>query len=432
MIPKLLSEDNPRRISPNDVPWIVSLLYLGAAIGAFVCIFLVNILGRKICILLTFLPASISWTLLIFSSSVVELYIARLIGGIAYGIISTAGPMYLSEVVTPQVRGALNSCFIFAISCGDLMGYVVGTYASTVEYASIAIGLCIIQVAAFVWFPETPYYLLSRKRYVASMDSLIFLRGTSDVTEEMNSIVRSVESDTRITGICSASSNLISSPGIIHQLGSGKRVAAIGVGIMMVQSFSGTTVIFCYAQTIFDAVNNVYLKGTYLSFILLIIYMVSSLICIGRIDNWGRRPLLIGSTIGVSACTFFLGAYFYVQKNAYDVDGLSWFAIGIAFLYMVTHAIGLSSVPIVVLNEIFPMHVKDVCVGLCFCLRFLLMFTLANVWMVIAFRVNKYVAFWLITFLNVLGIFFVVSYVPETKRKNLEEIRNSFASLNNT
>ncbi|KAG7187607.1 hypothetical protein KM043_016670 [Ampulex compressa] len=354
-----------------------------------------------------------------------ELYVVRLMGGIAYGIISTAGPMYLSEVLTPQIRGALNSCFVFTISCGDLMGYVADTYASTVEYASIAIGLSIIQVATFVWFPETPYYLLRRKHYVASMDSLIFLRGTRDVTEEMNSIVRSVESDTRITGICSASSNLISSPG-------GKRVAAIGVGIMMVQSFSGTTIVFCYAQTIFDAINKVYLEGTHLSFILLIMYMVASLICISRIDNWGRRPLLIGSTIGVSACTFFLGAYFYLQENAYDVDSLSWFTICIVFLYMFTFAIGLASVPVVLLNEIFPMRIKDVCIGLCYCLYFFLTFALLNVWTVIAFSVSKYVAFWLITFLNVLSIFFVVSYVPETKRKNLEEIQNSFAYKNKT
>lgn len=45
------------------------------------------------------------------------------------------------------------------------------------------------------------------------MDSLIFLRGSGDVAEEMDSIIRAVESSPRCNGILSSILHLISESG---------------------------------------------------------------------------------------------------------------------------------------------------------------------------------------------------------------------------
>lgn len=73
--------------------------------------------------------------------------------------------------------------------CGNLLGYVIGSLGTVQQYSYVALSLAMLQFVMFIWFPETPYYLLRQKKFEAAMDSLIFLRGTADISEEMDSIM---------------------------------------------------------------------------------------------------------------------------------------------------------------------------------------------------------------------------------------------------
>lgn len=120
---------------------------------------------------------------------------ARFIGGTASGIIFTAGSMYVTEIAPLQLRGALCSFFVLMDYCGDLLGYVLGTFTSMRDYAFIAMSLSMLQFGVFLFFPETPYHLLRKKDYGAAMDSLICFRGSYDIADELDSIMRSVEGE---------------------------------------------------------------------------------------------------------------------------------------------------------------------------------------------------------------------------------------------
>ena len=97
--------------------------------------------------------------------------------------------------------------------CGDLLGCVIGSSGTVHTYSYVAMSLAMLQFVVFVWSPETPYYLLRQKRLAAAMDSLILLRGTGDVTEEMDSIMKAVEFVPRSSGILSSLLHLTSEPG---------------------------------------------------------------------------------------------------------------------------------------------------------------------------------------------------------------------------
>ncbi|XP_053971898.1 solute carrier family 2, facilitated glucose transporter member 8-like isoform X1 [Hylaeus volcanicus] len=424
MIPKLLAEDSSFRITEAEASWTVSLLKLGMAFGCFLSIFIVDFAGRKIAILLAIIPTVSSWLLIVWGRSILNLYLARVIGGTASGIIFTAGSMYVTEISPPHVRGALGSCFVLMDYCGSLLGYVLGSFTSMEEYSYVAISLSMLQFLIFIWFPETPYFLLRRKHYGDAMDSLIFLRGSPVIVEEMDSIMKSVECEPKNSGVFSSILHLITQPG-------GKKEILIGACIMTMQAFSGSIIVIGYAQTLFEYIHDadVELSGSYMSIVLATVHLISYLLCIGQVDRLGRRPLMIASVIGVATCSFFLGIYFCMQEHYVDVNSLQWVAFVAVLFYAASISLGLASVPFVVMNEIFPMYAKATCVSLCFCLNSLWSFAMVCVWSLVAFQHSLYAAFWLVTGLNAFGILFLIFYLPETKRMTLSLIQEKIGSF---
>ncbi|XP_076248982.1 facilitated trehalose transporter Tret1-like isoform X2 [Calliopsis andreniformis] len=416
MIPKLLAEDSVLDITINEASWAVSLLKLGMAFGCFFSIFLLDLVGRKIAILCAIIPTISSWSLTAWDMSTLSLYVARFIGGAAGGIIFTAGSIYVTEIAPPQIRGALGSYFVLMDYCGNLLGYVIGSFATMQDYSYVAMLLSLLQFAMFIWFPETPYYLLRKKDYGGAMDSFIFLRASYDIAEELDSVMRSVEGEPSDTGVFSSLFNLYFQPG-------GKKAILIGVCVMTMQALSGSIVLIAYAQIIFDSIDDIYWQGSYMSIALAVIHLLSYLFCISQVDRVGRRPLMIVSTIGVTICSFLLGVYFCMQENNFKIESLQWLPFLALLFYTISISLGLASVPFVVMNEIFPMYVKASSVSLCFCLNFAWSFVMVRVWSAVAFEHSMYAAFWFVSSLNAFGIFFLVFYLPETKSQTFLRIQ---------
>ncbi|XP_026672274.1 facilitated trehalose transporter Tret1-like isoform X2 [Ceratina calcarata] len=411
--PRLLDHDFSFKITANEACWTVCVFTLGMACGCFLSIFLLDIVGRKVLILLTIFPSSVSWMLMLWSPSISNLYVSRFIGGTASGIIFTSGSIYVTEISPPHIRSALCSCFLLMNYCGSFLGYVLTSIGTIEKYSYVGMFLVMLQFIVFAWMPESPFYLLRRKRFGAGMDSLMYMRNSADVAEELDSIMKSVESDSQYNGTISSIFHLASEKG-------GKRVILIGANLMTLQVFSGTIILITYSRTIFEKIDNVQLPGTYISIVLPIVFLMSYLLCISLVDRLGRKPLIIVSTVGVASCSFLLGIYFFLEQKNLDTSGFQPFAFGVALLYVISVSLGLASVPFVVMNEIFPMYAKAACVGLGFCVNFIWSFIILRIWSTVVFANSIHIGFWLFSGFNVFSIFFLVFYLPETKGQFLQ------------
>ncbi|CAK9829299.1 Facilitated trehalose transporter Tret1 [Anthophora retusa] len=412
------ADDSSFKITVIEASWAESLLKLGTAFGCFFSMFIVDLVGRKISILFTYILTSLSWSLVIWNPSILNLYAARFVGGISSGIILTSGAMYVTEISPPRIRGVLCTCFVLMEHFGRFVGYIIATFGNTDQYPYIVTTMATVQFAIFVWFPESPYYLLRRKQFEAAMDSLMFLRNSPDISEEMNLIVRTVECDPSNNGILSSVLHLISQPG-------GKSIIFLGLCIMILQAFSGSSIPISYAQMIFSKTNNVELQGYQTRIILATLHLISYLVCISLVDHLGRRPLTIVSTVGVVYCTFLFGVYSAMQENRVHVTNLQILPLVAVLFYVVSVSLGLTSVPFVVLNEIFPIYAKATCVSIGFCINFIWSFIVLRISSIVTLEYNMYMVFWLISALNAFSIFFLVYYLPETKRKSFLQIENS-------
>lgn len=115
--------------------------------------------GRKMVCLLSCLPATMSWLLLIFADSIVTVYAARVVAGIAAGL-TTVDLIYISELTHPQVRPmllCLNSVFV---SLGILITCCLAVLLDWRKMAIVFLALeCCIFFALF-YVPESPYWLV--------------------------------------------------------------------------------------------------------------------------------------------------------------------------------------------------------------------------------------------------------------------------------
>lgn len=138
---------------------VASLVTITLPIGSVIVGPLMDKFGRKTVCLLSCIPAGVSWVLLILANSLVTIYAARVIAGIAAGL-TTVGLVYISELSHPQVRPmllCLNSVFV---SLGILITCCLAVLTDWRKMAMIFLALeCCIFVALYL-VPESPYWLV--------------------------------------------------------------------------------------------------------------------------------------------------------------------------------------------------------------------------------------------------------------------------------
>ena len=121
----LLFIDKTFEMTPELSGLLVSSVSLGAIIGAFINGFFIDKCGRKNILLLAafiFLVGSVACS---FSQTINQLIFFRGFLGCAVGIVSFAGPLYLSEISSKDKRGSIVSCYQVAITLGILFSYLI-------------------------------------------------------------------------------------------------------------------------------------------------------------------------------------------------------------------------------------------------------------------------------------------------------------------
>ena len=118
--------------------------------------------------------------------------------------------MYVGEISPANIRGILTSTLTLAAKFGLFFGWAVGPFLSVRNFALVSSSIPILFFVSLLSLPESPYHLMRRGRNQEAVTSLMQLRGTTDVSKEMEMIEKSIKYDlTNDTGLW----ELISVPG---------------------------------------------------------------------------------------------------------------------------------------------------------------------------------------------------------------------------
>jgi SP family facilitated glucose transporter-like MFS transporter 8 len=412
-LPELQSANSTLPITPEEGSWIGSLVAVGAIVGAVPAGYFADRFGRKLVILTLSAPFLLSWVLIVVANSVVLLYLARFIAGIATGAVSVVAPMFIGEIAESSIRGALGSFFQVMLTVGILFTYIIGAVA---DYTWLGILSGAIPVALFITFsrvPESPAYLMKKDRTEDARKSLQYYRGSSyNFWTELQELEEDIRESTQEQA---SIRDLVSSSGT-------RKALVISLGLMLFQQLSGVNAVIFYSVDIFDAAGST-LDPKVAAIIVGVVQVVVTYAASAMVDRAGRRVLLLLSASIMALCLAILGLYFFLKNKGDDVSGIGWLPLLCVTVFIVMFSLGFGPLPWMMMGEVFAPNVKGAASSIAVCTNWIMVFLVTYSFGRLVDGLGEHSTFWLFAVICGIATAFIFYLVPETKGKSLAEIQ---------
>ncbi|XP_044581604.1 facilitated trehalose transporter Tret1 isoform X2 [Cotesia glomerata] len=408
-----MKELKPFELDSNMESWIGSIMPLSALIGGIMGGPLIEYIGRRNTILSTAIPFMAAWLFIATATNVWLVLVGRALSGFSVGIISLVLPVYLGETLQPEVRGVLG---LLPTACGNigiLICFATGMYLNWSMLAFFGACIPIIYFLLGLLIPETPRWYVSKGKTKRARKALEWLRGKSvDITEELASVEK-----THLDSEKESSTNSVGelfNPNHIKPL-------MISIGLMFFQQFSGINTVIFYSTKIFEESGSSIDKNIS-SIIIGVVNFVATFMATAVIDRLGRKILLYISSVVMIITLMTLGTFLYLKDSDFDVSNFGWLPLACIVIYIIAFSMGFGPIPWLMMGEILPAKIRggaaSVTTGFNWFCAFLVTKTFQNI--IELMKITG--AFWMYGGICVLGLLFVILFVPETSGRSLEEI----------
>ena len=406
-------------LSPTMQGVVVAIALAGAAVGAAMAGQLSDRAGRRRVILGAGVLFVAGAVISAVAPNVILLLLGRFLVGLAIGVASMLTPLYLAEISPARDRGAIVSLNQLCITGGILVSYLVGfalAGASGGWRWMLALGALpgIILSAGMLFLPESPRWLAGHGRMRDAEAVLRHLRGTADVSGELNTL----RTDIAREGRQLANASELLAPRL-------RRPLVIGIGLAMFQQITGINTVIYFAPTIFQSAG---LSSAATAILATAgvgaVNVIMTIVSIRLIDRLGRRQLLFWSLGGMALTLFVLSGAFHAGVSGQ----LAWVAIISVAAYVGFFAIGLGPVFWLLIAEIFPLALRGRAMSLAAVANWSFNLIVAASFLDLVGAFGSAGAFLVYAVLSVVALVFVARLVPETKGRSLEQIEDSLAA----
>ncbi|VVC33148.1 Hypothetical protein CINCED_3A009001 [Cinara cedri] len=425
------------RITEEEGSWVGSLVTLGAAVGPLLAGVLLDRLGRKNTILLSMVLSAISWiivaavpslyglggTWVLFGVTLgvpglLALYFARVLAGIAVGVIFTAVPMYIVEIAETRLRSSLGTLMQFFLVVGFLLEYIVGPYTTYLTLAIVSLASPVLCVGMYMWMPDSPHSLLIIKSgsEQKAMESLRWLRGNPNETvviKELNEIKKSVDDAKKQK---SGFGELFVNRGNI-------KAVIISCAMVTWQQLSGINVVLLYSEKIFLK-TGANMSASVSAIIVGVVMLIAAGITPSLAKITTMRMMLYVSAIGMAISDGMLGMYFYLQSAGHDVTAYGFVPVCSLVAFIITYCLGFGPLPWAIMGEIFPANLKSVASAMTASFCWSLGFFLTKSFATVSASVGIHTVFWAFAVCCMFALLFTVYLLPQTEGKSLQEIQD--------
>lgn len=467
-------------LSDMQSGWVVSSPTFAAMIAMLFLGRLSDVYGRKRILILVAFLYGVSAILSAYALSYNMLWIARMIGGIAFGAALILAPTYIAEISSAENRGKLVSIQQLNIVLGFFAAFLSNyylNYLNTSEYLIFTdqnvwrymLGLELIPAITYFimlfFVPNSPRWLYLKGQADKAKTVLTKLHGARKAKSE----IRAIE-NTLIRQDENHKVNVLElfKPGL-------KFVFLVGLALGILQQITGINAIYFYATSIFKqtgiGTNAAFASGVLLS----LTTLVFTVIAIILIDRIGRRPLLLFGMFGIALsliiCSYGFSQAKYqlseediAQLNNFDTSALTplagkTFKSDVDFKLNMTQALGnqiynknegeileaattmnsdlvlagilgfvacfafsLGPVMWVLLSEIFPSRYRGLAIGV---IGFVNSFSSWFVQQIFPLEISKLgnaLTFLIFGLIAAIGFILLYRILPETKGKSLEQL----------
>lgn len=396
--------------------WIVSVLLLGAILGAIISGYLADKLSRKRTKVISGCVYVIGALGCAFAVSVPMLVGFRFVLGLSVGTASFVAPLYIAEVAPPRVRGGLVSFNQLMLTVGILLAYLVNfAFTNVPEGWRWMLGVGAIPGAALaigmLTVPHTPRWLMEQGREDDARAVLEKLRSGdphADIDQEIEDIkkAKDQEKSTKLRDLLK--------PDI-------RPLLWIGIGLAVFQQFVGINTVIYYAPTILAKTGLTNSASITQTIFVGVTNVVFTIVAVLLLDRVGRRRLLLIGTVGLTVSIIFLGVFFAspgLQQHA------SYLALLALLVYIASFAVGLGPVFWLMISEIYPIGIRSKSMSVATVFNWAANFIVAGTFLTLISLISRQGTFFVFGGFGILALLFFLWKVPETKDKSLEQIQH--------
>jgi SP family sugar:H+ symporter-like MFS transporter len=411
----------------------VASVLLGSMAGAFFAGTLADKFGRKPVMIATALAFIFSAWGSGISNGSLEFIIYRIIGGMAMGAASILAPAYISEIAPSKIRGRLATLQQLMIVIGLFMAFMSNYWLAGLSGGATDVLWGGFQtwrwmfwaeiIPASVFFlsllaiPESPRYLVAAGKVDEAGKVLKGILPKINIREKVADIESTLQE-----GIKPKLRNIFDSySGKVHPL------VWVGLGLAVLQQFTGINVIFYYGATLWksagftegDALLQNVISGS--------VNIFFTFVAIMLIDKVGRKPLLLVGSLG-QAVMLGVMAYVFSIAPSGGADSVTLgptqgiIALLAANTYIAFFAFSWGPVMWVMLGEMFPNHYRGAALAVCGMAQWGANFIITISFPVLLTNLGLGISYGIYAFFGVVAYFFVKTFVDETKGLSLEDI----------
>ncbi len=337
----------------------------------------------------------------------------RFIGGLGVGASSVAAPAYISEISSALNRGRLVARYqfniVFGIFIAFFSNYLLAGFNDGNDWrwmlgveAIPALVYCLLVLR----IPESPRWLIAVKKDAASaLRVLSDIGGQAFAKLELESIQKSAEQKNKVKLFTKAL----------------RKPLTLAFLLAFFNQWSGINFILYYAPEILESaglagknslLSSISIGGTNLIFTLLGMYLI---------DRLGRKQLLLYGSIGYIISLLGVAISFYASASSTTL-------LAFLCLFIASHAVGQGAVIWVFISEIFPNKVRAYGQSFGSSVHWVFAAIITLITPIFLdkdegiFGDNPWPIFAFLAGMMVLQLMWVLSKVPETKGKSLEEL----------
>jgi SP family galactose:H+ symporter-like MFS transporter len=394
---------------------VVSVVLVGAMLGALSGGVIADRIGRRSTLVWGGVIFILGSVLAPWSPNVVTLIAARALLGIAIGFTSVTAPVYVSELAPPASRGMLIGLYQLALTAGVAIADLAG-YSLANEHAwRLMFGLGAVPAVIFMLMvltvPESPRWLLTHNRTVeahAVLRSYTDETGARVLLDDIETSLR-VKMDRRWRSLWA--------PAIRGAL-------LIAVGFTVLQQVTGINAVIYYGPQIFSLAGIASTKSAIFATLLVtIVNVLATLIALGLVDRWGRKPLLYAGVGGMTISLFVL-SYSFHSKIALG-SRLGIVATACLMVYISCFAFSMGPIGWILVSEVFPLRVRGRGVAAASLASGATNFLVSLTFLSLIKFAGSSLTFAMYGACCILTLFFVYFIIPETKGRELESISST-------
>jgi SP family galactose:H+ symporter-like MFS transporter len=388
---------------------LTTMVVIGQITGALGAGVLANAIGRKKSVVLILVAYAAFALLGAFSIALPMLLAARLLLGTTIGVMVVVVPVYVAESAPAAVRGALLTTYQLTIVSGLIVGYLAGYLLADTHSWRLMLGLAVVPVMLLlplvIRLPDTARWYLLKGRVDDARRALLRVEPAANADEELAEIGRALSEGSG--GI----SEMLRPPYL--------RATIFVITLGFLLQITGINAIIYYSPRIFEAMGftgNFALLG--LPALVQVAGLAAVAVALTLVDRVGRRPILLCGIAMMIAADIVLMAVFAV--------GLGGAALGLAgiVLFIIGYTLGFGSLGWVYASESFPTRLRSIGSSTMLTANLVANAIVAAVFLTMLHSIGGAGTFAVFAFLAVVAFGFVYRYAPETKGRQLEEIRH--------